>query len=31
MAVASAQNCLDGLDGRLDPALLANPLVLGGR
>ena len=31
MAVISAQNCLDGLDGRLDPALLANPQVLGGR
>jgi len=31
MAVISAQNCLDGLDGRLDPSLLANPQVLGGR
>ncbi len=31
MAVVSAQNCLDGLDGRLDPSLLANPQVLGGR
>jgi D-3-phosphoglycerate dehydrogenase len=31
MAVVSAQNCLDGLDGRLNPALLANPQVLGGR
>ena len=31
MAVISAQNCLDGLDGRLDPALLANPQVFGGR
>ncbi|HEY7763820.1 MAG TPA: hydroxyacid dehydrogenase [Aestuariivirgaceae bacterium] len=30
MAVVSAQNCLDGLDGRLNPALLANPEVLGG-
>jgi D-3-phosphoglycerate dehydrogenase / 2-oxoglutarate reductase len=30
MAVVSAQNCLDGLDGRLDPSLLANPQVLGG-
>jgi D-3-phosphoglycerate dehydrogenase len=31
MAVVSAQNCIDGLDGRLDPALVANPEVLGGR
>jgi D-3-phosphoglycerate dehydrogenase len=31
MAVISAKNCLDGLDGRLDPSLLANPQVLGGR
>jgi D-3-phosphoglycerate dehydrogenase len=31
MAIISAQNCLDGLDGRLDPSLLANPQVLGGR
>jgi D-3-phosphoglycerate dehydrogenase len=31
MAVISAQNCLDGLDGRLDPALVANPQVLGGK
>jgi D-3-phosphoglycerate dehydrogenase len=30
MAMVSAQNCLDGLDGRLNPALLANPQVLGG-
>lgn len=29
MAAISAQNCLDGLYGRLDPALLANPQVLG--
>jgi D-3-phosphoglycerate dehydrogenase len=31
MAVISAQNCLDGINGRLDPALVANPEVLGGR
>jgi len=31
MAVISAQNCLDGLDGRVDPSLIANPDVLGGR
>ena len=31
MAVISAQNCLDGLDGRVDPSLIANPEVLGGR
>jgi D-3-phosphoglycerate dehydrogenase / 2-oxoglutarate reductase len=31
MAVISAQNCLNGLDGKLDPSLLANPQVLGGR
>jgi D-3-phosphoglycerate dehydrogenase len=30
MAIISAQNCLDGLDGRLDPALVANRQVLGG-
>jgi D-3-phosphoglycerate dehydrogenase / 2-oxoglutarate reductase len=30
MAVISAQNCLDGLDGRVDPSLIANPEVLGG-
>jgi D-3-phosphoglycerate dehydrogenase / 2-oxoglutarate reductase len=30
MAVISAQNCLDGLDGRIDPSLIANPEVLGG-
>jgi D-3-phosphoglycerate dehydrogenase len=30
MAVISAQNCLDGLDGRLDPSLIVNPEVLGG-
>ena len=30
MAVISAQNCLDGLDGRLNPSLIANPEVLGG-
>jgi D-3-phosphoglycerate dehydrogenase len=31
MAVISAQNCLDGLDGRINRDLLANPEVLGGR
>jgi D-3-phosphoglycerate dehydrogenase len=31
MAVVSAQNCLDGLDGRLDPSLVVNPHVLGGQ
>jgi D-3-phosphoglycerate dehydrogenase len=31
MAVISAQNCLNGLDGCLDPALVANREVLGGR
>jgi D-3-phosphoglycerate dehydrogenase len=31
MAVISAQNCLDGLDGRLNPSLIANPEVLGGQ
>ena len=30
MAMISARNCLDGLDGRLDRALVANPQVLGG-
>jgi D-3-phosphoglycerate dehydrogenase / 2-oxoglutarate reductase len=30
MAVISAQNCLDGLDGCVDPSLIANPEVLGG-
>lgn len=30
MAVISAQNCLDGLDGCLDPAVVANRQVLGG-
>jgi D-3-phosphoglycerate dehydrogenase / 2-oxoglutarate reductase len=30
MAVISAQNCLNGLDGCLDPALVANRQVLGG-
>ncbi|MDP9138683.1 MAG: hydroxyacid dehydrogenase [Pseudomonadota bacterium] len=30
MATISAQNCLDGLDGRLNRDLLANPEVLGG-
>jgi D-3-phosphoglycerate dehydrogenase / 2-oxoglutarate reductase len=30
MAVISAQNCLDGLDGHLNPSLIANPEVLGG-
>ena len=31
MATISAQNCLDGLDGRLNRDLLANPEVLGGK
>jgi D-3-phosphoglycerate dehydrogenase len=31
MAVISAQNCLNGLDGCLDPALVVNRQVLGGR
>ena len=31
MASISAQNCLDGLDGRLKPELIVNPEVLGGR
>jgi D-3-phosphoglycerate dehydrogenase len=30
MAVIAAQNCLDGLDGRFNPSLIANPEVLGG-
>jgi D-3-phosphoglycerate dehydrogenase len=30
MAMISARNCLNGLDGRLDRALVANPQVLGG-
>jgi D-3-phosphoglycerate dehydrogenase len=31
MAMVSAQNCLDGLDGRLNRDLLVNPEVLGGK
>jgi D-3-phosphoglycerate dehydrogenase len=31
MGVISAQNCLDGLDGRLDPSLIVNREVLGRR
>ena len=30
MATVSAQNCLDGLDGRLNRQLIVNPEVLGG-
>ncbi len=30
MATISAQNCLDGLDGRLNRQLVVNPEVLGG-
>lgn len=30
MAVISAQNCLNGFDGCLDPALVVNPQILGG-
>jgi D-3-phosphoglycerate dehydrogenase len=31
MATISAQNCLDGLDGRLNRDLIVNPEVLGGK
>ncbi len=31
LSVAAAQNVLAGLDGRLDPSLVVNPEVLGGR
>jgi D-3-phosphoglycerate dehydrogenase len=31
MSVVAAQNCLDGLDGTLDPSLVVNPDVLGAR
>jgi D-3-phosphoglycerate dehydrogenase len=31
MSAVSAQNCLDALDGRLDPSLVVNPDVLGAR
>ncbi len=31
MSAVAAQNCLDGIDGRLDPALVVNPETLGAR
>jgi hypothetical protein len=31
MSMVAAQNCLDGLDGKLDPSLVVNRDVLGAR